>query len=91
MILSDPIYPFLVPCWSLMKMPLQPSVWFIQESLLNSLRMAPRGKEAVRANESVVKQTLLSSGFLWCLKITASSGDAFTGFFHSCLSSMAHS
>lgn len=63
MILSDPIYPFLVPCWSLMKMPQQPSVWFIQASLLNSLRMTPCSKKAVCSNESFVNQTLLSSGF----------------------------
>lgn len=88
MILSDPIYPFLVSCWSLMKMPLQPSVWFIQASLLNSLQMAPCGKKAVHTNESFVNQTLLSSVFTWSLKIAALPGKAFTGFSHGYLSSL---
>lgn len=80
MILSDPIYPFPVPRWPLMKMPLQPSVWFIRAPLLNSLWMAPCGKKTVRANKSFVNQTLLSSEFTQCLKITASFGKSFVGF-----------
>lgn len=88
MILSDPIYPFLVPCWSLMKIPLQPSVWFTRAPLLNTLWMAPCGKKTVCANESFVNQTVLSSGFTRCLKITASFGKPFVGFSRGYLPSL---
>lgn len=48
--------------------------------LLNSLWMAPCGKKTVRANKSFVNQTLLSSEFTQCFKITASFGKSFVGF-----------